>query len=1011
MPLKPWYKVVTPREDLREGKPLDAAEFAVHLDDVRNNCAPPDYQKPDRFFARTYLTKNLSTLATEVIRRLSGQRTETSAVFNLATQFGGGKTHALTLLYHLARNGAASHKWAGVPQLLAAAGVKEVPKAATAVFVGAEFDSIRGRGGEEGEPLRKTPWGEIAWQLGGANAFALVAEHEKAKIAPSGEVIREVLKVVQASSLQVSKLQVQASSLHDSGRQDACPTGLTKSGRQDACPTLILMDELMNYVSRNRKNGLGTQLYHFLQNLSEVARGLDGVVLAVSIPASEMEMTTEDQSDYERFKKMLDRLGKAIVMSAEAEASEIIRRRLFEWDERAINSEGKVLLPKEAIETCNEYGDWVVEHRQQLPNWFPLDGAHEQFAATYPFHPTAISVFERKWQELPRFQQTRGVLRMLALWVANAYQQGFKGGHKDPLIGLGTAPLEDSLFRSAVFEQLGETKLEGAVTTDICGKKASHAARLDAEAPDTIKNARLHRKVAAVILFESNGGQAKGEATQPEVRLAVAEPGLDIGNIETALESLTESCYYLTVERNRYRFSLKENLNKRFADRRATIQPPAVDERVREEIQKVFGSGAGILPTSTLDRIYFPEKSNQVPDRPVVTLVLLPPEQSLQDEKATTQFVETITRESGSSSRTFKSALIFCVPDAPDALCDEARKVLAWEDIDDEAPDLKLDDTQVRQLEENVKKARRDLKESIWRTYKCLMLLAKDNTLKKVDMGLVHSSAAPDMATLVINHLRQTDDLVTGVSPGFLTKHWPPAFTEWATKSVRDAFFASPQFPRLLSADAIRDTIVRGVANGLLAYVGKCGAGFQPAGSSRGAGVSPANPSADAGFAPVSPSESEAKLPAPPEYKLFYFNQALMTSDIEFSEEMFLITKETAEAYLKAKCAPPEPKPTEPKKTPDAPIQDIFDDKPAEPQKPEQLTFSSIAWTGDVPPQKWMKFYTAILSKFPSSQGLKLKVSVEISPDGGISRQKLEETKAALRELGLSDAISPESLG
>ena len=62
------------------------------------------------------------------------------------------------------------------------------------------------------------------------------------------------------------------------------------------------MDELMNYVSRNRKSGLGAQLYNFLQNLSEVARGLDNVVLAVSIPASEMEMTAEDQSDYERFK-------------------------------------------------------------------------------------------------------------------------------------------------------------------------------------------------------------------------------------------------------------------------------------------------------------------------------------------------------------------------------------------------------------------------------------------------------------------------------------------------------------------------------------------------------------------------------------------------------------------------------------------------------------------------------------------------------------------------------------
>jgi hypothetical protein len=76
--MKPWYKIVTPREDLREGKPLDASEFAVHLDQVRQGRGPADYQKPERFFERTYLTKNLTALASEVIRRLSGERTETS---------------------------------------------------------------------------------------------------------------------------------------------------------------------------------------------------------------------------------------------------------------------------------------------------------------------------------------------------------------------------------------------------------------------------------------------------------------------------------------------------------------------------------------------------------------------------------------------------------------------------------------------------------------------------------------------------------------------------------------------------------------------------------------------------------------------------------------------------------------------------------------------------------------------------------------------------------------------
>ena len=105
MALKPWYKVVSPREDLREGKPLDASEFAVHLEQVRDGRAPTDYQKPERFFDRTYLTQNLLTSTAEVVRRLSGVQTETSAVFNLTTQFGGGKTHFLTLLYHLAGKG------------------------------------------------------------------------------------------------------------------------------------------------------------------------------------------------------------------------------------------------------------------------------------------------------------------------------------------------------------------------------------------------------------------------------------------------------------------------------------------------------------------------------------------------------------------------------------------------------------------------------------------------------------------------------------------------------------------------------------------------------------------------------------------------------------------------------------------------------------------------------------------------------------------------------------------
>ena len=52
-----------------------------------------------------------------------------------------------------------------------------------------------------------------------------------------------------------------------------------------------------------------------------------------------------------------------------------------------------------------------------------------------------------------------------------------------------------------------------------------------------------------------------------------------------------------------------------------------------------------------------------------------------------------------------------------------------------------------------------------------------------------------------------------------------------------------------------------------------------------------------------------------------------------------------------------------------------------------------------------MNFYTKFLTKLGVSSGLTLTVKVECSPEGGLSPQKVEEIKSALRELGLDDRI------
>lgn len=148
----------------------------------------------------------------------------------MATQFGGGKTHSLTTLYHLAQHGDESKSWKGVERILTKAGVSTIPKARSAVFVGTEFDAITGA--RVICATRKHPGAKLlgSWVV---QKPLKVAQHDAQGVSPAGDVLREML-----------------------------PTE----------PTLILMDELCNYISSGRKLGLRDQFFNFLQNLCEEAR-------------------------------------------------------------------------------------------------------------------------------------------------------------------------------------------------------------------------------------------------------------------------------------------------------------------------------------------------------------------------------------------------------------------------------------------------------------------------------------------------------------------------------------------------------------------------------------------------------------------------------------------------------------------------------------------------------------------------------------------------------------------
>lgn len=922
--LKPWHQVAVPREDLRKGIPLDAAEFAIHLDQVIDGRAPRDYREPERFFARTYFTAAYREMTVGVMRRLAGEVVGTSPGINLTTQFGGGKTHFLTLLYHLFWAGDGARSWPGVTELLKGAGLDRIPRARVAVFIGNRFDFLVGAGAE-GEPKRKTPWGDLAWQLGGPALYATVERHDQEGVVPGGEVLQRWF------------------------------------GEE---PVLILMDEVLNFTRRTREAGrpharLGSQMYSFLDVLTREVAGTARAVLVVSLPMSEYEMTAEDQADYARLSKLLDRLSKATLLSEGVEIAEIIRRRLFEH----------VGEPAEVHRTAQAYAQWVRKYRQQLPEWFPVDQAESLFKATYPFHPTVLSVFERKWQSLPQFQRTRGVLRLLALWVSRVYQEAFQEGRRDPLIMLGSAPLEDRDFRAAVFEQLGEERLEAAIQADIASEEA-HAVRLDAEAVEGIRKARLHRKVAATIFFESSGGQARNEATLPEVRLAVGEPGLDIGNIETALEDLVNRCYYLHPRGTAYWISHRPNLNKVLADRRATLSGPEAEERIREKVRQAIREA--FRPGLAMERRFFPESSGDIPDTPALTLVVLAPEHSWENNlrERICALIQDMIQNYGGRGRTYKSGLIFAVAEGGSVLADKAKTLLALESLEDpaERERLGLDLSQEQELREKRLRTARDLKEGVWRAYRRVFLLGEEGDLREVDLGLLHPSAVESLVGLIVARFKQEGLLEETISPDFLVRNWPPALEEWSTKAVRDMFFASPRFPRLLNPEVLKRTIAEGVHRGKFGYVRKSYGGY------KGEVVID-----DPSFGP---------------------------GGVEIADEVVLLPREKALALRQGSVLPgeaPEAITGVAKSAGAGTMTGPGPDVAPLPPLSSVPVKRRLAWKGELPPQKWMNFYTKVLTPFATEPGLHIQVRFEVVPEAGISHTQEEETRAALRELGLND--------
>src|SRR5580700_10382306 len=131
--MKPWREIAVPHPDVLEGTFLQS-EFAADITAVHTGKASPEYQDATAFFQRTFITEGMGLLLTSVAKRLIGKGGD--PVIQLQTAFGGGKTHTMLAVYHLATRACPISDLQDVPTLIEKAGLMDLAPAKVAVLDG-----------------------------------------------------------------------------------------------------------------------------------------------------------------------------------------------------------------------------------------------------------------------------------------------------------------------------------------------------------------------------------------------------------------------------------------------------------------------------------------------------------------------------------------------------------------------------------------------------------------------------------------------------------------------------------------------------------------------------------------------------------------------------------------------------------------------------------------------------------------------------------------------------------
>ena len=755
MGINAWHEQCILRDDVRQGT-LELAEFAADLYAVRMKDAPNVYQVPNLFFERTYPTYNLKVLARDVLRRLAGEGG--NPVITLQVAYGGGKTHALIALLHLAEQGTKFQTHTTVQEFMASSGLNTLPRARVALLPFDKFDvknglSVVSPNGKKRQV--KTPWGALAYQLAGDEGLAKVAKHEADYINPAEQTLVNLLKIPQTEGMS----------------------------------TLILLDEALMYT-RSAVNDDPKRfgiLQDFFQALTQAVEKVSSASIVASLITSDI---IADDPTGVRVLNMLEgvfhRLDETVEPVSREDISELLRRRLFE--------------PVDTEKKCRVIVDSLVAARQRLS----LSGAstdqeaYDRLVKSYPFHPDLIEVFYQKWTQLNNFQGTRGMFRTFALMLKEAAEKDMAA-----FVGPGALLTTDAEI-SDVLQELIKACEEGTKWTPILTGELERARTIQKELP-LLKSREIEAAVLSTFLHSQPAGQ---KAELADLHLLLAHADIDVMSVKEGLFKWREVSWFLKENENSWALGTASNLTRMHIRAMARLTEDQINENLVTRIRDAaLGRNTDEVKVHTL-----PQSPSDVPDTPELHFVIAGPDYAAVPGEDVSPELKAFFE------RTYRNNVIVLVPENSllAGLRQRIRRILGWQSIESGDDMNLLIGQQPALLLQRKQEDEIGILASVISAYSVLIAVDEDGDIKASSLPPGTDSPFERVKVALI---AEDGLLTTSLDPDLLTPDsyfdiWGENETAKPVRGLYGMFASLSRLPRLLNRQVFIDTLRRGVTEG-----------------------------------------------------------------------------------------------------------------------------------------------------------------------------------------------------